>query len=389
MILCYWKTFSVPSKKFEWFVLSGFKKALLQNPREMIRGRIFSEMIRIEARKSELQAESRSCGPKVGDTARQTPRIRTESPRKGPWMGFRCFYRNQSPPKGAGKLVPRENCRKVSKNILTLFDDFSRFLPCAKDVEKCRKYFWHFMTLFDTFSRFLTRPLSAGPFCGPLKKTPLKAFLNPAKVCTLFWLECSIFSTMQGPLGRFGVVIQGPFEQHCRRAKTGRFGSFGCCFAPPPWSKVALSRRFWTYPSFFCPFLFVLLGDFPDFSGIFPICSGMAGDFYYFLVLPAGEILAIPFYPDLLFLAFLENGKENHQKGTISYACRTPKILRKEGKHAQSRKEFLEKEKGKEIQKGKERRRLGLRGEILRAVLVSFGQYESIFPSFSVSFGRF
>ena len=73
---------------------SGFKKALLQNPREMIRGRIFSEMIRIQARKSELQAESRSYGPKVGDTAGQTPRIRTESPRNGPRMGFRCFYRN-------------------------------------------------------------------------------------------------------------------------------------------------------------------------------------------------------------------------------------------------------------------------------------------------------
>ena len=39
----------------------------------MIRGRIFSEMIRIQARKSELQAESRSYGPKVGDTAGQTP----------------------------------------------------------------------------------------------------------------------------------------------------------------------------------------------------------------------------------------------------------------------------------------------------------------------------
>ena len=36
---------------------------------ETIRGLIFSEMIRIQARKSELQAESRSYGPKVGDTA--------------------------------------------------------------------------------------------------------------------------------------------------------------------------------------------------------------------------------------------------------------------------------------------------------------------------------
>ena len=36
----------------------------------MIRGRIFSEMIWIQARKSELQAESRSYGPKVRVTAR-------------------------------------------------------------------------------------------------------------------------------------------------------------------------------------------------------------------------------------------------------------------------------------------------------------------------------
>ena len=42
---------------------------------------------------------------------------------------------------GPEKKVPRENYRKVSKNFLTLFDDF-----------------W----------RFLTWPLSAGPFCNPL-----------------------------------------------------------------------------------------------------------------------------------------------------------------------------------------------------------------------------
>ena len=59
----------------------------------MIRGRVFSEMIRIQARKSELQAKSQSCGPKVRVTAGQTPRIRTESPRKGPRMGFMCIYR--------------------------------------------------------------------------------------------------------------------------------------------------------------------------------------------------------------------------------------------------------------------------------------------------------
>ena len=69
-------------------ILAGLKKALPQNPPEMIRGRIFSEMIRIQARKSELQAESRSYDPKVGDTAGQTPRIWTESPREGPRMGY-------------------------------------------------------------------------------------------------------------------------------------------------------------------------------------------------------------------------------------------------------------------------------------------------------------
>ena len=52
----------------------------------MIRGRVFSEINRIQARKSELEAKSRSYAvtdQKVGDTAGQTPRIRTESPGKG------------------------------------------------------------------------------------------------------------------------------------------------------------------------------------------------------------------------------------------------------------------------------------------------------------------
>ena len=71
-------------------MLSGFKKALLQNPWEWFGGKSFSGMIRIQARKSEIQAESRSYRPKVGDTA-QNPN--TESPRKGPRMGFRCFCR--------------------------------------------------------------------------------------------------------------------------------------------------------------------------------------------------------------------------------------------------------------------------------------------------------
>ena len=55
-------------------------------------------MIRVSAQKSELQAESRSYRPKVRVTAGETPRIRTESPKKGTRMGFRCFY-SKTPPK--------------------------------------------------------------------------------------------------------------------------------------------------------------------------------------------------------------------------------------------------------------------------------------------------
>ena len=57
-------------------------------------------------------------------------------------------------------MVPREKCWKVSKNFLTLFDDFWRFLPCAEIVEKCRKTFWRFLTSFEVFWR--------GPFRRPL-----------------------------------------------------------------------------------------------------------------------------------------------------------------------------------------------------------------------------
>ena len=79
----------------------------------------------------------------------------------------------QSPPKGAGKKVPRENCQKVSKNFLTFFDDFWRFLPCAKNVEKWRKTFWHFLTIFDVFWR--------GPF-------------PPAPFAIRWLLHCSLLS---------------------------------------------------------------------------------------------------------------------------------------------------------------------------------------------------
>ena len=58
---------------------------------------------------------------------------------------------SQSPPKWAGKLVPRE---KAAKNI---FDASCRYLhfSCAKNVDKCRKR--EVLKIFlDTFRLFLT-----------------------------------------------------------------------------------------------------------------------------------------------------------------------------------------------------------------------------------------
>ena len=45
-----------------WDSLSGFKKALLQNPREVIQGRILGPKVRVtQAKTSELQTTSQSC----------------------------------------------------------------------------------------------------------------------------------------------------------------------------------------------------------------------------------------------------------------------------------------------------------------------------------------
>ena len=42
-----------------------------------------------------------------------------------PWDGvfLKIRHASQSPPKGAGKLVPRENCRKCRKTFWRFFDD--------------------------------------------------------------------------------------------------------------------------------------------------------------------------------------------------------------------------------------------------------------------------
>ena len=58
--------------------------------------------------------------------------------------------------------------------------------------------------------------------------------------------------------------------------------------------------------------------------------------------------------PDLLFLAFLETARKTTKKARIFCPCRTPKILGKQGKKTQKSKEFLGKEKSKEIPKSKE-----------------------------------
>ena len=69
------------------------QKGFTAEPPKNDSGPIFSEMIRISARKSELQAKSRSYRPKVRVTAGQTPKIRTESPGKGTRIGFWRFCR--------------------------------------------------------------------------------------------------------------------------------------------------------------------------------------------------------------------------------------------------------------------------------------------------------
>ena len=57
------------------WIQEGFTAEPLKNDSGAIWGQTFSGMIRIQARKSEIQAESRSYRPKVGDTAQNPNRI--------------------------------------------------------------------------------------------------------------------------------------------------------------------------------------------------------------------------------------------------------------------------------------------------------------------------
>ena len=66
-------------------------------------------------------------------------------------------------------------------------------------------------------------------------------------------------------------------------------------------------------------------------------------------------------FPDLLFLAFLEKSKENHQKGKDFYCLQNPQNpWERREKTLKNRKEVLEKEKGKENHTKARKRRLGL-----------------------------
>ena len=73
------------------YPFNGIQEGFSVEPARMIWGRICSEMIRVSAQKSELQAKSRSCRPKVRITAG-----RPESPNKGTRTGFRCCYRERA-----------------------------------------------------------------------------------------------------------------------------------------------------------------------------------------------------------------------------------------------------------------------------------------------------
>ena len=87
-------------------------------------------------------------------------------------------------------------------------------------------------------------------------------------------------------------------------------------------------------------------------------------------------------------LPFWKTARKTTKKARISSACRTPKILGKEGKNAQKRKEFLEKEKGKENQKGKEKkirevaREMGKMAPMVRKWTI-FPIFRATFPPFS------
>ena len=70
------------------YPLGGFKKALL-----WLRGKFSVQWFGFRLKSQSYRPKGGVTAPKVRVTAGEAPIIRTESPRKGSRMGFRCFYR--------------------------------------------------------------------------------------------------------------------------------------------------------------------------------------------------------------------------------------------------------------------------------------------------------
>ena len=116
--------------------LWSLNKALLQNPREMIRGRIFSEMIRISARKSELQVKSRSYKPPG-----RPPKSEPNRPEKAPESGF-----------GASTETPL----KAFLNPPKIYSNFSCGTPttCSSDTYPLTQNYYENHSLRIAFRHF-------------------------------------------------------------------------------------------------------------------------------------------------------------------------------------------------------------------------------------------
>ena len=94
-------------------------------------------------------------------------------------LGSMIIRKYQSPPKGAGKLGPRENCRNIS-------DIFWRFLTFFALQENCRKVSKIFLTLLTIFDVVLRWPLPLAPFAVCWKLIPWEFFFGIVEVfCTL------------------------------------------------------------------------------------------------------------------------------------------------------------------------------------------------------------
>ena len=199
----------------------------------MIRGRIFSEMIRIQARKSELQAKlwppKSKLHPPKSELHRQTPKIRTESLRKGPRMGLGLgFMRRNGCPKGCFWRV------RFFSAPLEFFRTFKSKPNLKEGAEK-------------------KRTLQKHPFGQPFLRT------TPS---LLLWRALNFFSEVRKRVVSKRVVLADvPRHEKPERGYIGMFpgtenwneGTFGCSPVPktgttvhspkPPFYETALFRH--------------------------------------------------------------------------------------------------------------------------------------------------